>query len=165
MNSAIKGAIIVALVGPLIWYIVSMPDPVWISSTNTDNLCPQKLDFTNNMTYFAFTFNNLGQDKGNFNATVSSDEVLTSYKNSNQKFTFTNSKEWVVDVKTPVTFQFDLKLLENTDEPEIINIDVNLSCSRTVFGILKIPCFGESHTCIYQNQHVEHFGPDYELIN
>lgn len=165
MHPAVTAAIIVAVIGPLAWHILSMPDPVWVASNNPDNICLRKLDFNDNVSNFVFTFNNLGQDKGIFDATISSDEVLIKYKDSNQEFAFKNSKGWTVSVNEPVSFQFVLKLSENIEEPETINIEINLSCSRYVFGILPIPCMGESHTCNYQNQHVEHLGPDYELIN
>lgn len=168
MHSTVKGAIIggiLVIIAPFIWQGLSLPDPVWVASGRTDSICQQNLDFRDGFTPFVFSYTNLGSDKGIFEATTSSDEVLLKYTKSNQEFASKNSKDWTVDVDKTITFEFVLNLPENIEEPETITIDTELACRKNVIGGFAIPCGYRSYTCEYQNQHTKYFGPNYELAN
>lgn len=146
--------------------IFDFPDAIGVSYSDTNSMCQKFLDFNNADAGFSFTYQNQGKSNGIFIGSIDSTDVLSKYKNTNQQFSAQSYKDWFAEMGgKSIPFEFSLKIPNSTEPPETISIDISLTCNKKITDNFTIPCGNKSFTCNYQNKHVEHFGPDYELIN
>lgn len=169
MKSSMKTVLVGVSISAVVTIAVTVgffafPNPVGTIHADTNNFCQKSLDFGRFETSFIFSYKNLGSDIGVFEGSITSNEVLSKYKNTNQPFKLKSSQAWVTEKGQNQSFEFVLSLPE-TNEPETISIETNLSCKKSIANSLYLPCGNIKQVCTYQNQHVEHFGPDYELIS
>lgn len=137
-----------------------------VLSYGSTSFCQKTIQFFSGEARFDFTYSNEGGADAGFTATVSSNEVLTKLRDSNQEFKNENQVSRYVDAEDEQIFNFILKINDLSNVPEEVSIGTSLKCENyAVAGNAIFDCGTVENICNYKNIHTTTFGPDYELIN
>ena len=150
------------IIGTQVTDLFETPNLVGSVKSGT-SLCPQQLDFFRETSNFGLTFVNYGDEDGSFTTEISSNDVLSKYKNSGDGFSKTSNHSWYAKVGKDIDFNFDLQRIDDENPPKTIRIEVNAMCGTDLAGILNLKCGDRQFVCEYVQEEQEHRSTYYQL--